>query len=672
MTLGSVRFADAAGTLVAAGYRPIPIKPHDKAPAISAWTEYVYTDADRFKFRNAGIGLLCGEIRGIDIDVRNEEVSARIEKLAKTMLPNMSAAPRRIGQWPKTLLMVRSTPGPKMSTAPYKLESDTFDNDPHKVEILGSGQQFVAFGIHPKTQREYEWNGAGDPLTVTAESLPFVPEARLRDFIVAAEQVLVEFGTRCGKLGREESGALHKPNDDLTGDYATVASAIQAIPNNDLSRDDWITMGHAVKGALGEAGRDLWLTWSRSSSKSGKSGVSNTPERQWDTFNPRKIGAGTIYFEAKKNGWQFPARPAPEQPDYLDEIPLEGSAEKPAKLSNVIPLPARLQLRPVAEIAARPTRAEWLLRPLLERNVLAILYGELGTLKSFVSLEIGLSIASGEPSRAFPDSVVHGGNVVYISAEGKGLWRRLKGWSLARQINLGDVRMWAIEQPVDTFSEDSLIGLVAAIKSLGIVPDLIIIDTLSRNSGSADENKTADMSAYLNGLDKHLRVPFACTVLLVHHVGHMAKDRARGSYVLMANTDANYHVERPSAEELVIEIKTGRLKDSESPRSIFLKGKVVELGTEDEDGRPETTLVLDPSQDVAPSKKREPKGKNQIPAFNAIKAATKNGTTLLKKDAVTLVSKQCGIAYKRAWEVVNNLINDGFLTNAMGAIGLPE
>ena len=101
------RFSDIAATLSRAGYRPIPIKPRDKAPAVAGWTDYAFIDADRQRFADAGVGLLCGELRAIDIDVRNEEVSTRLSQLAAQMLWPGSKAPRRIGQWPKTLFMVR-------------------------------------------------------------------------------------------------------------------------------------------------------------------------------------------------------------------------------------------------------------------------------------------------------------------------------------------------------------------------------------------------------------------------------------------------------------------------------------------------------------------------------------------------------------------------------------
>ncbi len=369
--------------------------------------------------------------------------------------------------------------------------------------------------------------------------------------------------------------------------------------------------------------------------------------------------------------------PGDVSPFALEQIPIDAYADgaSTADISEQAPQPTQdlgtIQFKRAADIAQQPTRAEWLMRPYIERNVLALLFGELGTLKSFVALEFALSIASGQPSQAFQNARVKRGKVVYISAEGKGLWRRLKGWSIARGIDLADVDLWAIERPIDTFSEASLCALAEAINGLGITPDLIIIDTLSRNAGAADENKTADMTAYLNGLDKLLRVPMGASILLVHHVGHMAKERARGSYALMANTDANYLIERPDPSSLVIELKTGRLKDSDSPPPVALIGRVVELGSVDEDGEPETTLVIDSTTEKPKRKKTEPSTKNQAAALAAIRAGTaanKHGV-LTQEEAVRIVRTGTDMPRNRAHEAVEGLIKNGYIKHSpMGGL----
>ena len=60
-------------------------------------------------------------------------------------------------------------------------------------------------------------------------------------------------------------------------------------------------------------------------------------------------------------------------------------------------------------------------------------------------------------------------------------------------------------------------------------PKLIIVDTLARNLGNGDENSNADIGMFINNIDIHLRSRFGAAVLIVHHTGHLEKDRSRGA-----------------------------------------------------------------------------------------------------------------------------------------------
>ena len=61
----------------------------------------------------------------------------------------------RFGRLPKRTLPFRTaTPFPKMS-ASFEAPNGTL----HKIEVLGDGQQFICFGIHPDTQEPYTWHG---------------------------------------------------------------------------------------------------------------------------------------------------------------------------------------------------------------------------------------------------------------------------------------------------------------------------------------------------------------------------------------------------------------------------------------------------------------------------------------------------------------------------------
>ena len=45
---------------------------------------------------------------------------------------------------------------------------------------------------------------------------------------------------------------------------------------------------------------------------------------------------------------------------------------------------------------------------------------------------------------------------------------------------------------------------------------------------------------YLNGLDQCIRARYGCSLILIHHIGHAVRDRARGPFGLIGNTDANF------------------------------------------------------------------------------------------------------------------------------------
>jgi hypothetical protein len=224
-----------------------------------------------------------------------------------------------------------------------------------------------------------------------------------------------------------------------------------------------------------------------------------------------------------------------------------------------------LSIRSGFDILKCPIPARWLLRPYLEEQILALIYGDLGTLKSFIALDWSLELAK----RNVP--------VIYLSAEGKGLERRIRGWcqrhvpDKSPEDVMLELPFYAIERPIDLPQCTVLDQLEAGITEHAIPPKLIVVDTLARYAGALDENKAMDVAILIAAADR-LRLKYGATILFVHHTGHAAKDRARGSYALMAATDAHFLVERPNPQDLLVTITTGRLKDSESPAAVFPAG----------------------------------------------------------------------------------------------------
>lgn len=269
------------------------------------------------------------------------------------------------------------------------------------------------------------------------------------------------------------------------------------------------------------------------------------------------------------------------------------------------------RLKRLSEIIAFPTRPQWLIRDVIEQGVIAILLGPRGTYKSFVAIHWACSIA------------VEGNPVVIISGEGRGIDRRFRAWLKfhAPAVKPERVPIYALEQRVD-FNEDESAALICAdIDALEAPPVLIVIDTLSKNSGGLDENSNSEVKAFIGRLDGMLKRRYGATVLLIHHSGHVEKGRARGASALEADTDAAYVIERISGER-AISVSRNRFKDSGELPPLTYRADVIDLGEIDDEGRPVTSLALHPvdSSTVATETRgRAPRGLRQRELLGALR-----------------------------------------------------
>jgi hypothetical protein len=296
--------AQYGARLVDNGYPVIPIMPGSKVPgrhhggewsAYPDWTRHCDRDTKPFevdiwqRWPGCGIGIAGGSVVGIDIDVLDADLAIQLADLATRMLGDTPCW--RIGRAPKRLLVYRAaTPFAGRKRLP--------------LEVLARGQQFVAYAVHPDTGQPYAWPEA-NLLDVPLDRLPVVDEAGAMAWLDAAWALIPE-ALRPRSLRLEDSQADWKGPSDPRGTYGAVKAALAFLPNEDLDGHSWVTMGNAIKAALGEEGRELWLEWSKSSTKSGASGKSDTAERRWAGFRPHSVGAGSIYGMAIARGWVPP------------------------------------------------------------------------------------------------------------------------------------------------------------------------------------------------------------------------------------------------------------------------------------------------------------------------------------------------------------------------------
>ncbi|MDO9083869.1 MAG: AAA family ATPase [Humidesulfovibrio sp.] len=246
----------------------------------------------------------------------------------------------------------------------------------------------------------------------------------------------------------------------------------------------------------------------------------------------------------------------------------------------------RYQLQPIAELLAQPLNPQWLVKGYLEKVALAVLFGESRSLKSFLALDMGMSIASGHD---FHGLAVARGPVVFVAGEGAaGLGRRAQAWAKVNEVDLASVDFHVLGVGVPMLDGDAVDHLVAAIKALPVPPVLVVLDTLSRNFGPGDENSTPDMSAFTQAVDK-LRNRFNCAVLVVHHSGISDRNRMRGNYALFAAADTVFKMARQSNTAT---LTCQKMKDFAEPEPLNFVANAVLLDERDEDGQRLSSLAL--------------------------------------------------------------------------------
>ena len=275
---------DYGHKLVDNGYKIVPIKKGFKAPMLSGWQNFdsSHEMVDQWLangHKDGGVGVLCSSTVACDIDCYDKAVN---RKMWEWLRKNVGESGRRVGQPPKFVMPYRvSAPIKKKRSAEFQDASGT----KHAVEVLGEGQQFVAFGTHPTAGTDYKWYGSG--LTDTRwQDLPEITEDLAAAFVEYFEKVAAEMGWELVRTGVSGStvdldGIAHiKPKHDITDD--DLRSKLDTI-DPDATHDDWVAVGMALHHQYDglDEGWLMWDEWSQGGSKY-KEGEC---ERRYSTFD---------------------------------------------------------------------------------------------------------------------------------------------------------------------------------------------------------------------------------------------------------------------------------------------------------------------------------------------------------------------------------------------------
>lgn len=266
-----------------------------------------------------------------------------------------------------------------------------------------------------------------------------------------------------------------------------------------------------------------------------------------------------------------------KQTDIISEAPATIPEDIAADGPDIFPTYTMEYLRNMPPV-------EWLVDGLLTRHGFAIAYGEPGSCKSFIAIDIALSVAYG---RQWAGRETRQGAVLYIAGEGVGgLGKRVKAWCQARAVE-GDAPFYVLPTAVRFREQDEVEKLMRTISSFGQQFTLVVVDTVARALLGGDENSATDAGLFVaacNAIGNHA----GCAVWGIHHSGKDATRGMRGSSSLLGAVDTSIRIIK---DEDVVNVSIEKQKDAEPAGQ--MRFNMVEIAQLDD-----SSIVLEPEGGV--------------------------------------------------------------------------
>ena len=204
-----------------------------------------------------------------------------------------------------------------------------------------------------------------------------------------------------------------------------------------------------------------------------------------------------------------------------------------------------------SQLAATGPQTQWLIEGLWSEQAVGILGGEPKCCKSFLALDVAVSVASGAAClRQFPVRRTGPGPLFPAEDSLAVVRQRLEGIAAAAQVPFDSLPVEVITAPslrLDTPADRS--RLSETVQQLR--PILLILDPLIRLH-RVDENDATQIAALLSFL-RELQRQFALAVMLVHHArkdSHASRpgQALRGSSELHGWGDSNLYMRRKGSQ----------------------------------------------------------------------------------------------------------------------------
>ena len=216
-----------------------------------------------------------------------------------------------------------------------------------------------------------------------------------------------------------------------------------------------------------------------------------------------------------------------------------------------------LPIRQVALLDAETAEQRWMVRNIWGQGDVGILGGHPKAGKSWLGLELAISVASGKPFLGHFVVDKPGAALLYLAEDSLPAVRaRVGSICEARKLAMRDLDLHAITSPSLRLDQEADQGRLARTLARR-KPRLLVLDPLVRLH-RLDENSAQEISGLLGYL-REMQRTYEVAILLVHHArkrtAETPGEALRGSSDLYAWTDVAAHLARQADQRLLLRIE---------------------------------------------------------------------------------------------------------------------
>jgi hypothetical protein len=382
--------------------------------------------------------------------------------------------------------------------------------------------------------------------------------------------------------------------DTLIGEMGAEPAADFQVDGEDFP--DFALAGRAAtdKGELGRLFSGDWEGRYPSQSEADLATVklllphTESPRECWCTFRLSKLGQRE---KAKRRDYAQSTLAKAAQHLAHDAAQIErGRQLAKSILETPAYNPRHFRLLSDEDLRHLPPH-RWLVKGIIPETGVGTVFGQSGTFKSFLALDLMAHVANGQPWFA---RRVKAAPAVYVPFEGQGgIPKRVAAWQLARQHQEHDVttNMRFITDPMNLRQQADRDKLVTTLTENGWAGGILCIDTLAQAGSGIDENTSQGMGEMV-AIFQELQKRLGGIVLVIHHSGKSEKAGMRGWSGLLGSLDFAIRCWRDDEwiwyeGQFVLD----KVKDGEAGLSFDFSMVRITIG-HDEDGEPVTSLTV--------------------------------------------------------------------------------